>query len=79
MGATERGWRERAAGQGRRGETPRPLSLHWHPEGIRQAPLPSPGRGHKLLLEPTHPQGFLLGFPGGEMEGLTTPLYHRAN
>lgn len=54
-GGTERGWKERAAGQGRRGETPRPLSLRWYSEGTRQAPLPSPGRGHKLLLELIHP------------------------
>lgn len=52
----------------RRGATRRPSSLRGHYEGIQRSPLPSPGCGHKLLLEYTR-WGFTLSFPGGEMEG----------
>lgn len=64
-GATQRGWRETAAGQERRGAAGCPSSLHRHSEGIWRAPLPSPDCGHKLLLEHT-PGDSLSAFQGGD-------------
>lgn len=70
--STERGWRETAAGQARRGAARRPSSLRWLSEGSRQAPLPSPDCGHKLPLECT-PGDSLSAFQVGRWRAWLLP------
>lgn len=68
------GWREMVASQGRRGATGALRPCAGILEGLWQPPLPSPVATNCWVNTPL---GFTLSFPGGEMDRLATPQYHR--
>lgn len=75
---TERGWREIAAGQERRGATlPFVLALAFpRASGKRHSHSPRPQCGHQLRPGRIPAWGFLPCFPGGETEGWAAPQCH---